>query len=73
MRNPFEDLDLSALEHEIKKRQAYDRLIDYETFVHPDYIVSKFHKFLCDTVQDFIEQDTTASFDVLCLSVPPQH
>ena len=50
---------------------------DYCAYVHHVHkgmwIPSKFHKFLCDTVQNFVETDTGHSFDVLILSCPPQH
>lgn len=37
------------------------------------WIPSKFHRFLCDTVQDFIERDTDKAFEILILNTPPQH
>lgn len=33
---------------------------------------SKLHRFLCDTVQKFVETDTGHAYDILLLSVPPQ-
>ena len=46
----------------------------YVHYVHKGmWIPSKFHKFLCDTIQDFVETDTGHSFDILILSTPPQH
>lgn len=33
---------------------------------------SRFHKFLCDTVQDFVETVTNNAYDILILSCPPQ-
>ena len=50
---------------------------DYCAYVH--YVhkgawkISKFHRYICDMVQDFVEKDTGNSFDILILSVPPQH
>lgn len=34
---------------------------------------SKFHKYLCDTVQEFIERPTDKAYEILILSTPPQH
>lgn len=34
---------------------------------------SKFHKYLCDTVQEFIERPTDKAYEILVLSTPPQH
>ena len=71
--NPFiEEQYLEEVEEEIRRRNAASSLLDYETYVHPHYKVSKFHKYLCNTVQKFLETDTGHSIDVLLLSVPPQ-
>ena len=40
---------------------------------HGKWIPGKLHKFLCGAVQDFVERPTTAPYEVLVLSVPPQH
>lgn len=34
---------------------------------------TKFHRYLCEAIQDFIETDTGHAYDILVLSVPPQH
>ena len=34
---------------------------------------SKFHVFLCDTVQRFLEEETGHPYDILLISTPPQH
>lgn len=33
---------------------------------------SKFHKFLCDEVQRFLEEKSDNPYDILILSTPPQ-
>ena len=46
----------------------------YLYYVHRGrWIPSGFHRFLADTVQRFIEEDTGHPYDVLVLSTPPQH
>ena len=46
----------------------------YTSYVHRGaWKVTKFHKFLCDTVQDFVETPTENSFEIMILSCPPQH
>lgn len=46
----------------------------YCYFVHRDkWIDTKFHKFLADTVQRFVETFTGNPYDILILSTPPQH
>lgn len=64
---------LDAISNEIAIRKARENLIDYETFVNPGYKVTRFHKFLCDKIQSFMERDSGNSVDILLLSVPPQH
>ena len=34
---------------------------------------SKFHMFLCDTVQEFIERPTDKAYEILIINTPPQH
>lgn len=34
---------------------------------------SRFHRFLCDTVQNFVERETDKAFEILILNTPPQH
>lgn len=70
--NPFLE-SLSAVEEEIQKRLARKSLLEYECYVNPTYVKSKFHTFLCNKVQEFMEKKTSNGFDILLLSVPPQH
>lgn len=70
--NPFA-LSIEEIDKEISIRKARENLIDYELMVNPGYVASKFHKFLCEQVQEFMERKTVAGFDTLLLSVPPQH
>lgn len=70
--NPFLE-SIDVVEEEINKRLMRQNFLDYVKNTNPGYIVSKFHKFLCNTVQKFIETNNSNAFDILCLSVPPQH
>ncbi len=46
----------------------------YCYFVHKEkWKDTRFHKFLANKVQDFIESDTGNPYDVLVISTPPQH
>ena len=45
----------------------------YCEYVNEGWVPSKFHTYLCNKVQEFIERKTKNAFSVLCLSVPPQH
>lgn len=52
-------------------RESY---ASYCYFVHREkWYPSKFHIFLANTVQEFIEEETGHPYDVLVLSTPPQH
>ena len=37
------------------------------------WIPSKFHTFLCDSVQEFIERKTDLPFEIMIINTPPQH
>lgn len=65
-------------------RSNEDVLQLYTTFVQSDYcsycqhvnegwIPTKFHRRLCNEVQDFVVKDTSAAYDILVISTPPQH
>ena len=46
----------------------------YCYFVHKDkWVATKFHRFLADKVQTFVEEKTGNPYDILVLSTPPQH
>lgn len=58
--------------------ERYRRFLrsDYSAYVrhvNPGYFMSHFHKFLCDTIQEFLETPCERDMDILLLSVPPQH
>lgn len=60
-----------AIEAYRKNIQAKYRYYCY--YVHKkDWIPTKYHVFLCDTVQDFLEQETGNPYDILILSCSPQ-
>ena len=40
---------------------------------HGQWKPSAFHKYLCNTVQNFLEKDTGNAYDILVISCPPQH
>lgn len=62
-----------ALTHEIKLREAREHFSGYVRFTNPDFIDSKFHTYLMDRVQEFLDKSTSNSFDILLVSIPPQH
>lgn len=72
-KNPFvETIDIQDLEDEIAIRLARKSYLEYVKYTNQGYKESRFHKFLCDNVQKFMETDSSNAFDILLLSVPPQ-
>lgn len=46
----------------------------YVKYVHGGrWTLSRFHKYLCNYVQEFIERETGNPYDILVISTPPQH
>jgi len=46
---------------------------EYCKFVHNgEWQVTRFHKYLTNYVQEFIERDTDNAYDILCIHTPPQ-
>lgn len=58
--------------------QAQNRLCAYELVVHntgktESWKLSKFHRYLCDTVEEFVERPTDKPYEILIINTPPQH
>lgn len=62
-----------TLEGEQYRRLLRKSYAAYVQHVVPNYFMSHFHKFLCDTVQEFLEAPCERDMDILLLDVPPQH
>ena len=59
---------------ELRKELCRRIYSDYVEYVHEGrWIKGKAVSYICDKVQNFIEEDTGHAFDVLVLSIPPQH
>lgn len=63
----------NTLEGEILKRKCRKNYGDYVVFSNPGFCMTKFHRYLTDTIQEFLETPTDKAMDVLLLSVPPRH
>lgn len=69
--NPFlDDVDLEALNDEINSRLARKSYLEYVKQTNQGYKESKFHNYLCNEIQKFIEKADSNAFDILLLSVP---
>ena len=69
--NPFLE-DIEALDREIAIREARISYLEYVKYTNNGYKESKFHNYLCNEIQKFIEKKDSEAFDILLLSVPPQ-
>lgn len=70
MTNPFLDEDIDAIEQELKIRAARSSYLEYVKQTNQGYKESKFHNYLCNEIQKFIEKKDSPAFDILLLSVP---
>ncbi len=62
------------IRNELKKELCRRVYSDYVEYVHEGrWIKGKAVSYICDKVQEFIEADTGHAFDILVLSIPPQH
>lgn len=72
MTNPFE-LARNEIERELWRRETVSSYANFVKNTTPGYTLSKFHTYLCNQIDEFLDKKETPSFDVLLLSVPPQH
>lgn len=63
----------NTVEGEILKRKLRNDYYEYVCYVNEGYVRTKFHEYLCKQVQEFMNVQTSKAFDILLLSVPPQH
>ncbi|WP_101908867.1 phage terminase large subunit [Marasmitruncus massiliensis] len=63
-----------AIRLEISRRESWEKYSAYVEYVHEGrWIPARAVVFLCDQVQDFVERPTEAPYEILIISVPPQH
>ena len=63
---------LEELQREAARRRASTSLLGYNLYTIPGYVPSRFHTYLCNTIDDFMSTTNSEGFDILLLSVPPQ-
>ena len=62
-----------GLEGEIKRRQLKRDYPSFVEFANEGFCMTKFHRYVCTQVQEFLSVKTGKAFDILLLSVPPRH
>lgn len=63
----------NTLEGELYRRKCQHDYSEYVKLANPSFYMTKFHKYLCDEIQTFLERPSPEALDILLLSVPPRH
>jgi predicted phage terminase large subunit-like protein len=58
---------------EIKRRKLKRNYGAFVEYVNEGFYMTKFHKYICDQVQEFLSIKTENALDILLLSMPPRH
>lgn len=62
-----------TLDGELLRRKLRKDYGAYVQYSNPGFFMTKFHRFLCDEIQEFLEAPSKEAMDILLLSVPPRH
>ena len=62
-----------TLDGEILRRKCRKDYGEYVKLSNPGFYMTRFHRYLCDEIQTFLETPTDKAMDILLLSVPPRH
>lgn len=65
----------NTLEGELLRRKCRKDYGTYVSVANKDngFCMTKFHRYLCDEIQEFLDTPTDKAMDILLLSVPPRH
>ena len=64
----------NSLEGELFRRKLQKDYASYVAYANPGFCMTRFHHYLCEQIQEFLEMPPTGkAMDILLLSVPPQH
>lgn len=63
----------TGIDGEILRRQCKRDYATYVKTVNEGFCVTKFHRYICNKIQEFLTVKTGKAFDILLLSVPPRH
>lgn len=63
----------NTLEGELLRRRCRRDYCEYVKLSNPGFYATKFHRYLCNEIQTFLETPTDKAMDILLLSVPPRH
>lgn len=66
--------EISVITRELLRRGAKESYVDYVEYVHEGgWLRTKASVYLCEQVQRFLEKKTGAPYDIMVISMPPQH
>lgn len=65
----------NTLDGELLRRKCRKDYGSYVAVANKDngFYMTRFHRYLCDEIQEFLETPTDKAMDILLLSVPPRH
>lgn len=63
----------NTLEGELLRRKCRNDYCEYVKLANPGFYATRFHRYLCKEIQEFLEHETDKALEVLLLSVPPRH
>ena len=63
----------NTLEGELLRRKCRKDYGSYVVLANPGFYATRFHRYLCNEIQTFLETPTDKAMDILLLSVPPRH
>ena len=61
------------LDGELLRRKLRRDYGEYVKYSNPGFYMTKFHRYLCSEIQEFLETESDKALDILLLSVPPRH
>ena len=73
MYNNLSNEEKKVLAKQLEKKKLRDNYLQYLKYVHPNYVITKFHALLGKICQSIIEKIENGEKVRICLSVPPQH
>lgn len=62
-----------GIEGEIKRRLLKNNYPSFVEYVNEGFVMTKFHRYVCEQVQEFLTIKTGNALDILLISVPPRH
>lgn len=63
----------NGVKGELKRRELMRSYPAFVEFVNEGFCMTRFHKYVCEQIQEFLSVITDKAFDILLLSVPPRH